>query len=311
MAGPHDPVPPLQLPDSTGAQSDRVIGAGVEAIVKTLEQIEADASQREPLRDHDGLACFDYLYTIITRNVLRCVTGTALVTDDPRFHDREFMAVFDIAFANRYLDAIGLGKQQSWQPKCWKVLLDHREASYISPLIFAVAGVNAHVNFDLPFALVTACAEMGREVDSGANHEDYELINQIFAEHMQELRQHFENRFAKGFDKAFVSKVENMVGNLVVVVARDLAWRRAKQLWRVHDDEAKMTKLAKSRDRWVALASWGLFELDHMPSMVFRAMYVVPGPTRRVAARGLARTGWDAKRQNAPSAHPKPPPLGR
>ena len=273
--------------------------AGVEAVVAKLEEIEAQACQVEPLKDHDGLACFDYLYTIITKNVLRCVRKSDLTPDYPEFRDPEFMAVFDIAFANRYLNGIGWGEPQTWQPKCWKALLDNRQASHISPLIFAVAGVNAHVNFDLPFAVVSACAQLGQELDSGTHHDDYQLINQIFAEHMQQLRQHFENRFEKGFDTAWVSRVENMLGDLVVKFSRDMAWNKAKQLWPVHRDEAQMTKLAQSRDRWVALVNWGLFELDRIPSMAFKAMHVVPGPTRRMAAAGLARTGWEAKRQNS------------
>jgi hypothetical protein len=272
--------------------------AGVAAVVARLKEIEVQACQLEPLKDHDGLACFDYLYTKITESILSCVRRTGMTPDDPDFHDAGFMAVFDIAFANRYLDGIGLGQQQAWQPKCWKVLLDHRQASHISPLIFAVAGVNAHVNFDLPFAVVSACDQLGQELDSGTHHADYQLINQIFAEHMQELRQHFEAKWAKGFDQAWVSKVENMLGDWVVKLSRDFAWNKAMQLWPVHHDEARMTKLAKSRDRWVALVNLGLFELDRVPSMAFKAMHVVPGRSRRAAAAGLARTGWEAKKQN-------------
>jgi hypothetical protein len=272
---------------------------GVEAVVAQLEAIEKQACQLEPLKDNDGLACFDYLYTIITKNVLRCVRKSDMTPDEPNFNDAEFMAVFDIAFANRYLDGIGLGRQPTWQPKCWQVLLDHRQASHISPLMFAVAGVNAHVNFDLPFAVVSACAQLGQELDAGTHHADYQLINQIFAEHMQELRQHFENRFEKGFDKAWVSKVENMLGDVIVKLSRNFAWNTAMQLWPVHNDEAKMTERAKSRDRWVALVNRGLFELDRIPSMAFKAMHVVPGPSRRMAAAGLGRTGWEAKKQNS------------
>jgi hypothetical protein len=155
-----------------------------------------------------------------------------------------------------------------------------------------VAGVNAHVNFDLPFALIAACTVLGCELESGTNHADYQLINQIFAKNMKELRQHFENRFQRGFDTALISRAENLVGDLVVVVARDLAWLKAKQLWRVHDDEAELVRLAKSRDRWVTMANWGLFQVDRLPALAFRGLHLLPGPTRAVARRGLGRTGW-------------------
>jgi len=266
--------------------------AEVKAVVESLKHIELDACQHLPLKEHDGLACFDYLYTKITENVLRCVKGTDLKTGDPHFHDREFMAVFDVAFADRYFDGIGLGPHGTWQPKSWKVLLDRREDPNISPLIFAVAGVNAHVNFDLPFAVVTACMEMGRELESGTNRDDYQMINQIFAKHMRQLRTHFEGSFLKGFDKARVSRMENLLGDLVVRVARGVAWHKAKRLWRVHDDAAKMTKLAQAQDRREARVSQALFALDRIPAAVFKAMHRVPGRPRRAAIRGLARTGW-------------------
>lgn len=273
--------------------STQTVGAAeVEKVVEVLKDIELEAREHEPLEKNDGLACFDFLYTKITENVLRCVVATALTPDDPRFHDRPFMAEFDVAFADRYFNGIGLGGHPTSQPRCWRVLLGHREDRDISPLIFAVAGVNAHVNFDLPFAVVTACMKTGHDLGSGTTHEDYQMINQIFAEHMQQLRQHFEARFAKGFDKAWVSKIENSLGNLVVRVARDAAWNKALELWAVRDDPAEMTALARSRDRWVALATEVLFTLDHIPTAVFKAMDLVPGPVRRAAGRGLSRTGW-------------------
>jgi hypothetical protein len=283
---------------------DRYDVDGVVEVVAVLEAMQAEADQRPPLHDNDGVACFDYLYTVITKNVLRCVQNQ-LLPDDPCFHDKAFMACLDVAFANRYLAAMGQG-EPPFQPRCWQSLLDHREIRDISPLIFAVAGVNAHVNFDLPLALIEACAVAGCELESGTNHSDYQLINHIFAVHMQQLRQHFENRFERGFDKAAISKIENVVGDIVVVVARDLAWITAKKLWRVHADEARILRFAQSRDRWVARANWSLFQLDRLPAMAFRSLHLVPGPTRAMARRGLDRTGWGAPDRPAATTPPAP-----
>jgi hypothetical protein len=259
------------------------------------------------------VACFDYLYTVITKNVLRCVDlhggeppEERPEEDAPRFRDLAFLACLDVAFANRYLAALGLGEAPEFQPSCWQTLIDHRETRDISPLVFAIAGVNAHVNFDLPFALVKACSVMASELESGTNHADYQLINRIFAIHMQQLRQHFENRFERGFDQALVSTIENLVGDLVVVVARDLAWCTAKRLWRFHEDDARMLRAAKSRDRWVRRINNCLFQLDRVPAVAFRGLHLCPGPTRSVAKRGLGRTGWAAR--DADTAPPSPAP---
>ncbi len=289
---------------------------GVAEVVAALEEIQAEADRRHPLHEHDGVACFDYLYTVITKNVLRCLESQ-LAEDDPHFQDLGFMACLDVAFAKRYLAAMGYGEAQGqgepqpFPPRCWQTLVDHREARDISPLIFAVAGVNAHVNFDLPFALVQACTVAGCELESGSNRRDYQLINEIFAIHMQQLRQHFENRFERGFDQALVSRIENLVGEVVVVVARDLAWVKARQLWRVREDEDRYLRLAKSRDRWVARVNWGLFQVDKLPAMAFRSLYRVPGPPRKLARRGLGRTGWAADGRVRVPKDPEPVEVAR
>ncbi len=265
----------------------------VKEVVLKLNEIQ-DECRLERLGAHDGLACFDFLYTIITTNILDVLSG---LDDDPVFHDNEFMATFDVAFADRYLDAVGCSKTPT-DPACWRTLLTHREDPGISPLIFAVAGVNAHINYDLPFAVVAACVELDRELNTLDNHEDYQLINWFFFHHMQQLRQHFESQFERDFDKSFVSWIENKLGDWVVVFSRDRAWKRALKIWEVRDDPAAMARLAASRDRWVALLSNALFALDHIANLAFKAMYQVPGPTRRMATKSLARTGWEAEREH-------------
>jgi len=259
----------------------------VREVVKKLQDIQ-DSCATLPRGRHDGVACFDFLYTIITTNILDVLSG---IDDEPVFHDNEFMATFDVAFADRYLDAVGWGDDQT-HPECWQTLEDHREDRYISPLIFAVAGVNAHINYDLPFAVVRACLELDRELDTPEVHADYQLINWFFFKHMQQLRKHFEGRFEHELETSFVSVLENWVGDALVVLARDLAWSKALQIWQVRNDEKAMARLAATRDHRVAMINKGLFALDHIPNMAFQAMRCLPGPLGRMAGRGLARTGW-------------------
>jgi hypothetical protein len=295
---------------------DRFDEAGVAEVVARLEAIEAEAITCRPLLDNDGVACFDYLYTKITKNVLRCIQAasnpSSIVGDpttrrDPTFQDPAFMACLDVAFANRYLAAMGVKPARAavtgatgadecerFQPQCWQTLIEHRETRDISPLIFAVAGVNAHVNFDLAFALVTACTIMGCELESGSNYDDYQAINKIFANQMQQLRWHFENRtdLEKGFDTAWVSRIENWMGDILVIATRDLAWRKAKRLWRVKDDPAEMLRLAQARDRQVAAVNRCLFQLGRLPARAYLKVVPVAGPAGTIAQRGLERTGW-------------------
>ena len=50
----------------------------------------------------------------------------------------------------------------------------------IAPLQFALAGMNAHINRDLPVALVTTCEELGLELRADSpQHSDYIHVNDV------------------------------------------------------------------------------------------------------------------------------------
>ena len=169
---------------------------------------------------------FRSLYRIITQEVWdRLELGAT-------FRDREYLAQLDVEFARLYFTAIRADAAGcAATPRSWQVLFDRRGED-IDPMRFAVAGVNAHVNLDLAFALLATCEKLNRPF-SEAEHADYDAINEIFAEHMSDLRQHFENRFERVLDKAVFDDLADDAGDLTVLLARDAAWRRAGQLWAV------------------------------------------------------------------------------
>jgi len=115
-------------------------------------------------------------------------------------------------------------------PRSWAALIDRRSRSDISPLQFAIAGVNAHVDFDLTFALVTTVSHLRTPLSHGTQHDDYQKINAVFAEHMHSLRTHFETRLGRSFDDHF-SAVLNKLGDVSVIAFRDIAWFNAVNLY--------------------------------------------------------------------------------
>ena len=69
-------APPRRSPDPVGLGPrliDRFDAEGVAQVVRALEAIQNDDRPAGPLYENDGVACFDYLYTVITKHVLRCV----------------------------------------------------------------------------------------------------------------------------------------------------------------------------------------------------------------------------------------------
>ena len=194
----------------------------VPGVLARLEALQAIADRHPPRFAEDGLACFNYLYREITTEVWEQIQAGG-------FRSEEFISRFDVEFAKRYLDAVVPRTDGRPVPESWRVLLERRSEPRINRIQFAVAGVNAHVDFDLAFALLTTCRALGRPFGED-EHYDYNRINDIFAEHMRSLRQHFEDPWMRFLDGGLLSLVADKGGDLMVVIARDLAWDRAKDL---------------------------------------------------------------------------------
>jgi hypothetical protein len=116
------------------------------------------------------------------------------------------------------------------------VLLGRMAGPDCRPLPSAAAGVNAHINFDLPFALVTTFDHLGTDpIDDSEQHHDYLQINEIFAEAIPELR--------RGYLDKWQLLIDTMNGDLddwwqgeMVEYTRNVAWRNAQKLWTIRHD---------------------------------------------------------------------------
>ena len=67
-----------------------------------LDRIRDGRGRLRPLGEDDGIACFARLYHQITRDVLEAYEDRSL------FRCGDFVIELDLAFAQRYLDAIHL-----------------------------------------------------------------------------------------------------------------------------------------------------------------------------------------------------------
>ena len=68
------------------------------------------------------------------------------------------MSELDVVFAYRDFAAVdSLSGPPSAVPVAWRPLLAARAVVGIEPIQFALAGMNAHINVDLPMAVVATC----------------------------------------------------------------------------------------------------------------------------------------------------------
>jgi hypothetical protein len=212
----------------------------VPAVVDQLTKLQDILERVPPLLGSNPLADFNKLYLRITTSVLeRLYAGS--------FADPAFLSRLDVEFAARYFDAIRAWSDASaCCPRVWAVLFGRVAGPDCRPLPSAAAGVNAHINFDLPFALVTTFDHLGSDpVDDSDQHHDYLQINDIFAEAIPELR--------RGYLEKWQLLIDTMNGDLddwwqgeLVDYTRNVAWRNAQKLWAMRHD---LTGTAAERKR--------------------------------------------------------------
>ena len=206
----------------------------------------------------DGLACFNRMYLTVTGALHTQVDGGF-------FADAGFMARLDVNFANRYLAAISTYRSVPREaPRSWRVLLDQRADAGLAPLQFALAGMNAHINYDLAPALAQTCTDRTTSPDQGPHHLDFEKVNQTLQELDPQIRESFEQGVLLELDRRFAG-LDNIVDAFSISAAREAAWAYGAVLWRLRDEAWLATSLLTTLDRSVGFAGRTL--LTHLPKL--------------------------------------------
>ena len=214
-------------------------------VIARMQAIEA------ALPAEDGVACFNRMYLQVT-------LGVAQVVGQGGFGDAAFMAHLDVVFANLYFDAVdSLSGPVTGLPAAWQPLLVSRGTPGIEPIQYALAGMNAHINHNLPLAVVKACADLSTAPDDGSHHDDYQKVNTLLGALDQSVRESFESPELVAADQ-HVAAVANVIGNWNITTARDIAWDTALALWEIRDRPFATALLTGGLARTVAMASRGL-----------------------------------------------------
>ena len=92
-----------------------------------------------------------------------------------RFADNDWVERWDVAFASLYLDALNVWQRGEAPTGPWQIALDATKGPHLPPLRYVLLGMNAHINFDLPQALLAVLTD--EEFD------DVDLIRKRAADH--------------------------------------------------------------------------------------------------------------------------------
>jgi hypothetical protein len=194
----------------------------VAGAIARMEAIEAS------LPAGDGLACFNRMYLDVTSQVNAQL-------DQGIYADPAFMTQLDVRFANLYFAAADMAGNPADVPLAWRPLVERRATVGIESIQFALAGMNAHINHDLPIALVSTCAALATSPEDGQHFADYQKVDQLLDAAEQAIRQSFETAAELAVDH-HLTAVATLICNWTINSARDLAWNNARLLWAVRDD---------------------------------------------------------------------------
>ena len=204
------------------------------------------------LSDSDGLKWFNRLYLRVTQSVRSAVGNTA-------FRDARFMSQLDIVFANLYFAAISAAEVDPVRaPSAWRPLLDARVSRRNSRLQFALAGMNAHINRDLPQGIVDVFEKVGGDPTTDQTRRaDFDSIN--------ELLERVEGDVKDDFSRGVIGVVDDVAGSADDVAAmwnvraaRKAAWTNAQVLWALRDAPLLRDAFFDRLDGLTGLAGKGL-----------------------------------------------------
>ncbi|MEV0256730.1 DUF5995 family protein [Streptomyces sp. NPDC050732] len=189
----------------------------------------------------DGVAVFNRVYLSVTEEVGRRLDGGA-------FPDARAALTLAVRFAERYLAAVEAATAGHRPPACWRPLFQYRRHPGVSPLQFALAGINAHIGHDLALALVDSCRTLGCEP---ADLEDgFDRVGDVLASLEERIRE----ELMPGPDLLQVGDpLTHLAGSWSLERARDGAWASARALWALRELPAVAEEFVERLDGAVGL----------------------------------------------------------
>ncbi len=187
----------------------------IDDVIAVLDDVVAWARQ-----EAHPIGYFAVLYRDVTARVRQGIL-------EDFFDDGERMAVLDVAFANRYLDALAVHVAGGTPTRAWRVAFDAADAGSAIVLQHLLVGISAHINLDLG---VVVAATAGRD-GLPRMRRDFDLINAILASMTARSQAALASisPWLGALDR-FGGRNDDAVVRFSIEVARRQAWAFATQL---------------------------------------------------------------------------------
>jgi len=233
---------------------DTTVSAIVERTpVATIEDAVAALSElATTLPENDGIRWFSVLYLAVTRSVEDAVGSNA-------FRNPEWLRRLDVVFANLFFDALRkFENDRDATPRAWWPLFSCQDVSGRAPVQFALAGINAHINRDLPVAIVKTCEDLGVVPGRGsAEFADYQAVNPLLSAAEDRAKRELLTGIIAIADD-LLGRIDDVVAMWSVVEARNAAWTNGETLWALRGIPLLSEQFHDTLDGFVGFASRGL-----------------------------------------------------
>ena len=203
----------------TGTVGGRTIDDVLDRMTATLEEMPPELAARR---------AFLATYQRTTRAVGEAIDGAA-------FEDPTWVQQWDVVFADLYLDALDAdlsGDPGRRAPRPWRLAFD--APAELPPLRHVLLGINAHINYDLPQALlrVISDADFTDPVLVDRRRRDHERIDGVLSSRVAAEDDELSTLSAKSALDRVLTPLNRAASTRFLREARTKVWHNVAELQR-------------------------------------------------------------------------------
>ena len=221
----------------------------VNSVGELIDELRALESALSPA---NGVKWFVKLYLEVTE-------ALALELRAGDLEDPVFLELLVLVYGNSVLNVCEDMERRSQRiARAWAPLYERRHDHRVAPIQFALAGLNAHTNHDVPIGLVHACRSTGIAPDSdGPQYRDYMKMTQLLKRTEADVKKWLVTGALQEVDETF-GDVDDAIAMWSLQRARQAAWTSGEVLWALRDNEGLTVAYVSVMDRMAGFAGRGL-----------------------------------------------------
>ena len=222
------------------------------AVNSVSDLIDELRALESALSTANGVKWFVRLYRDVTE-------ALALELHAGDLEDPAFLELLVLVYGNSVLNVCeDMERRSNRIARAWAPLYERRNDHRVAPLQFALAGLNAHTNHDVPIGLVHACRSTGIAPDGDSpQYRDYMRMTTLLRRTTDQVKEWLLTGAVAELDHSF-GDVDDVVAIWSLQRARQAAWTSGEVLWELRGNKSLAVAYVGVMDRLAGLAGRAL-----------------------------------------------------